>query len=176
MHPVGHFNRQQISYFHGTDRKVIWKLGEEGGSIYPLIDQKFKPKTFLTSSPSSSQAPLDSNVLQRKQYVSSSRLPLSKGLPRLLVVKNLLASEGDLRVVSIPGSEDPLEEGMATDSNILAWRVPIDRGTWWATNHGVAKRHHWRDLAHTHFCLEDSPLEYPCGSFLCFLQELKVSI
>ena len=55
---------------------------------------------------------------------------MSKGLPRLLVVKNLLANEGDIRVVVlIPGSEDLLEEGMATDSNILAWRVPIDRGT-----------------------------------------------
>ena len=26
------------------------------------------------------------------------------------------------------GWEDPLEEGMTTDSNILAWRIPIDRG------------------------------------------------
>jgi len=25
---------------------------------------------------------------------------------------------------SIPGSEDPLEEGMATHSSILAWRIP----------------------------------------------------
>ena len=24
--------------------------------------------------------------------------------------------------------EDPLEEGMATHSNILAWRIPMDRG------------------------------------------------
>ena len=27
------------------------------------------------------------------------------------------------------GWEDPLEEGMATHSNILAWRIPMDRGT-----------------------------------------------
>ena len=25
---------------------------------------------------------------------------------------------------SIPGSKDPLEEGMATHSSILAWRIP----------------------------------------------------
>ena len=37
------------------------------------------------------------------------------------------------------GWEDPLEEGMATHSSILAWRIPLDRGTWWATVHGVAK-------------------------------------
>ena len=28
------------------------------------------------------------------------------------------------------GQEDPLEEGMATQSSILAWRIPMDRGAW----------------------------------------------
>ena len=28
---------------------------------------------------------------------------------------------------------------MATHSSILAWRIPTDRGAWWATVHGVAK-------------------------------------
>ena len=37
------------------------------------------------------------------------------------------------------GWEDPLEEGMATHSGILAWRIPMGRGAWWATVHGVAK-------------------------------------
>ena len=37
------------------------------------------------------------------------------------------------------GWEDPLEEGMATYSSIVAWRIPTDRGAWWATVHGVAK-------------------------------------
>ena len=37
------------------------------------------------------------------------------------------------------GWEDPLEEGMATHSSILAWRMPMDRGTWRATVHGVAE-------------------------------------
>ena len=37
------------------------------------------------------------------------------------------------------GWEDPLEEGMATHSSILAWRILTDRGTWWATVHGVTK-------------------------------------
>ena len=26
--------------------------------------------------------------------------------------------------------EDPLEEGMATHSSILAWRIPMDKGAW----------------------------------------------
>ena len=29
--------------------------------------------------------------------------------------------------------EDPLEEGMATHSNIPAWRIPMDRGAWQVT-------------------------------------------
>ena len=37
------------------------------------------------------------------------------------------------------GQEDPLEEGMATHFSILAWRIPMDRGAWRATVHGVAK-------------------------------------
>ena len=37
------------------------------------------------------------------------------------------------------GWEDPLEEGMATHSSILAWRISMDRGARWATVHGVAE-------------------------------------
>ena len=37
------------------------------------------------------------------------------------------------------GWEDPLEEGMTTHSSILARRIPMDRGAWWATVYGVAK-------------------------------------
>ena len=31
------------------------------------------------------------------------------------------------------GWEDPLEKGMAADSSILACRIPMGRGAWWAT-------------------------------------------
>ena len=37
------------------------------------------------------------------------------------------------------GWEDPLQEGMATHYSILAWRIPMDRGAWWAMVHGVSK-------------------------------------
>ena len=40
------------------------------------------------------------------------------------VVKNPPASAGDVRDLgSIPGREDPLEEGVAIHSSILAWRT-----------------------------------------------------
>ena len=35
--------------------------------------------------------------------------------------------------------ENPLEEGLATHSSILAWKIPMDRGAWRGIVHGVAK-------------------------------------
>ena len=55
------------------------------------------------------------------------------GLPWWLSGKESACNAGDL------GQEDPLEEGMATHSSILAWRIPKDREAWWATVHGVIK-------------------------------------
>ena len=52
------------------------------------------------------------------------------------MVKNLCAMQ-ETQVQSL-GQEDPLEEGMATPSSVLALRIPMDRGTWWATVHRVA--------------------------------------
>ena len=37
------------------------------------------------------------------------------------------------------GCEDPLEKGVTTHSSILAWRIPMDIGAWWAIVHGVAE-------------------------------------
>ena len=37
------------------------------------------------------------------------------------------------------GWEDPLEEGMATLSSILDWRISMDRGAWQTTVLGVPK-------------------------------------
>ena len=54
-----------------------------------------------------------------------------------LMVKNLSAMQ-ETRVQSL-GREDPLEEGMATHSSILAWRIPMDRGAWQAAVLGVVK-------------------------------------
>ena len=55
------------------------------------------------------------------------------------------------------GWEDPLEEGMATHSNILAWRIPIDRRVWWATVHGVAEG--WTRLSDFTFTFHFHALE-----------------
>ena len=41
------------------------------------------------------------------------------------------------------GWEDPLEGGMATHSSILAWRIPMDTGAWWAIVLGVTNSQTW---------------------------------
>ena len=68
------------------------------------------------------------------------------------VVKNLPANAGDTKDAgSNLGQEDRPEEGMATHSSIFAWRIPMDRGAWWATLHGITKS--WTqlsDLTYTH--------------------------
>ena len=54
------------------------------------------------------------------------------------MVKNLPAMQEAW--VQSSGWADPLEKGMATHSSILAWRISMDRGAWWATVRGVTKR------------------------------------
>ena len=49
--------------------------------------------------------------------------------------------------------EDRLEEGMATHSSVLTWRIPMDRGAWWATVHGFAKDRTWLKWFSTHTCV-----------------------
>ena len=58
-------------------------------------------------------------------------------------VKNLPAMQ-DTWVWSL-GREDPLEKGMTIHSSILAWRIPMDRGAWQSTVHGVTKS--WTQLS-----------------------------
>ena len=59
------------------------------------------------------------------------------------MVKNPLAIR-EIWVQAL-GWEDLLKEGMATHSSILAWRIPMDRETWWGTVHGVTKS--WPQLS-----------------------------
>ena len=53
------------------------------------------------------------------------------------MVKNLPAVQ-DTWVRSL-GCEDPLEDGVATHSRILAWRIHMNRGAWQATIYKVTK-------------------------------------
>ena len=79
---------------------------------------------------------LPSETQQTQKNFALSHLSVGASLLAQMV-KNLPA----MREIWLQswGWEDPLEEGMATHSSILAWRIPMDRGTWWATVHGVTK-------------------------------------
>ena len=48
------------------------------------------------------------------------------------------------------GWEDPLEEGKATYSSILSWRIPTERGAWRVTVHEVAKSDTAEQLSTAH--------------------------
>ena len=63
--------------------------------------------------------------------------PVFSGFPGAQTLKNLPAvRETQARPLCW---EDPLEEGMATRSSILTWRIPMGRGAWGATVHRVTK-------------------------------------
>ena len=49
---------------------------------------------------------------------------LLTGLPDGSVVMNPPDHAGDMSLIPGSGREDPLEEGMATHSSILAWEIP----------------------------------------------------
>ena len=61
--------------------------------------------------------------------------PVNNAQPREFLVVQTVKNPPAMRETWFRslGWEDPLEEGMATHSSILAWRIPMDRGAWQAT-------------------------------------------
>ena len=56
------------------------------------------------------------------------------------VVQDPPANAGDTGDVGlIPGPGRSPGVGRATHSSILAWRIPMDKGAWWAIVHGVTE-------------------------------------
>ena len=80
-------------------------------------------------------------------------LSITGGAPQVaLVVKNPSANAGDIRdgVPSL-SRQDPLEEGTATHSSILAWRIPWTEEPGELQPTGLQRvRHDWSNLASTH--------------------------
>ena len=70
---------------------------------------------------------------------------LLRASPVAQLVKNLPAKQGTQETwIQSLGREDSLEKEMATHSIITAGEVPLDRGAWGATAHGVTKN--WTQL------------------------------
>ena len=98
-------------------RRILYQLSYEGSSIQKLIIFY----QFLCQS--------NADKLGNKRFAQNYT---NQGFPG--------GSEGMQKTwVQSQGWENPLEESMATHSSILAWRIPMDKGAWQATVHGVAK-------------------------------------
>ena len=79
-------------------------------------------------------------------------LLLERAFQAAQVVKNPPSSaDTEEEQVQSPGQEDPLEEGMASCSRILAWRIPL-RGVWWAPAHRVPRSQTQLKHFSTHAC------------------------
>ena len=82
---------------------------------------------------------------------------------------NLPSNAGDIELlVQSLGQEDPLEEGMATDSSILAWRIPWTLEPCGQQFIGLQRvEHNWSNLTHIN---NGSKSPYPLKPFLNYLQ------
>ena len=86
-----------------------------------------------------------------------------------MALENLPANSGDERdmVVRSLGQEDPLEEGMATDSSILAWKIPWTEEPGELQSMGLQRAgHNWvtentlgATLYPCHLCAKNSNLQ-----------------
>ena len=101
--------------------------------IYRVCRQALFLKLYMSCNES---FPVSTVCLYCVTYINS----FSKSWASLVAqtVKNLPAMQ-ETRIQCL-SQEYALEKGMATHSSILALRGNyVDRGTWWATVHGVAK-------------------------------------
>ena len=107
-------------------------------------ESRLTPSVWLLQSESQSEKTwlaCLSNQLPASFFFSLRRLSWLWGFPGSQLVKNP-PTMWKTWVQSL-GWEYPLEEGMATHSSILAWRIPMNRGVCWATVHGVSKSWTW---------------------------------
>ena len=65
------------------------------------------------------------------------RTPVFLGFPGGSDGKESTCNVGHLGL--IPGLGRSPGGGHGDPSSVLAWRVPMDKGAWWATSHGVAR-------------------------------------
>ena len=101
---------------------------------------------------SSRRAPILWSELWGSGEVLCLHLQRKKGFPGgASDIKSLPAKAGDLRNTGSLSQEDPLEEGMATHSSILAWRNPWTEEPGGLQSIGSQRvEHDWSDLACTH--------------------------
>ena len=115
------------------------------GQMIGSIDQPKSKMWFKFTSHQSDQIPYTIQAKIPYTIYHTGFLGRSNSMYTMVqMVKNLPAMQ-EPRVRSL-GQEDPLEEGMATHSSILTWRIPRTKEQ--AIVHGVAKS--WTRLSNTH--------------------------
>ena len=87
-----------------------------------------------------------------------SPTPVFLGFPSGTDSKESTCNAGDLG--SIPGLGRSPGGGMATHSSTLAWRIPMDRGAWRATVHGVTEI--WAERLSTYRIRSEVKLTQSC--------------
>ena len=80
--------------------------------------------------------------------------------------KDSACNVGDLDSIPVLGRSP--KEGIATHSSILAWRIPTNRETWWATIYEVAKS--WTRLSDQ---AQNSKREYSSWEYCPILSYCK---
>ena len=122
------------------ESSIIWKL-ENTGLGTSLAVQWLRLHAPNAGGPGSILGPETRSHMPQLRFCMQQLRPSTDFGEVAQMLKNLPAIRETW--VRLLGWEDPLEEGMATHSSSLAWRIPMDRGAWWATVHGVAKNQTW---------------------------------
>ena len=122
MHLISQYSQQSISKDSTSTGSASW--------IQPMMKRKWLGEKFQ-------KVPKSKTSIRCILTTIHMALILYRTFLVSQMVKNLPAMLGAWG--RSLGWEDPLEEGMATHSSILAWRITRDRRGWQVTVHGVAE-------------------------------------
>ena len=117
----------------------VWSLGwkgplEEGMAIHSTILAWRIPRTEEPRG-------LQSAGSQRVRYGWATKHSTAHSFPGGLDGKEYTCNAGDLGLIPRLGRSPG--EGNGYPLQYYCLKNPMDRGTWWATAHGVAQRHTW---------------------------------
>ena len=112
-----------------------WEIGIDAYTLLTLCIKETTNENLLRSSGSSTQCSDDLNgkEIQKRGYICMH------GLPRWLSGKESTCNVGDAGL--IPGLGTFPGEGNNNPLQYSCLENSVERGVWWATFHGAAKRH-----------------------------------
>ena len=111
----------------GTRETASQVLGATVGSVYLRVRLPARVLRSL-SPPPPSWLRFPHQVFSKLLRLQGSRASTQDTCPPFPILSTVTAAEHLLKPSL--GREGRLEEGMATHSSVLAWRIPTDRGAW----------------------------------------------